>query len=191
MKRSAINCVWRDALACFAQHHWNLPPDPRWDVTDFGLGDFDHFGLTLVNLANEPEYCEKLMYARRGQITPCHTHARKKEDIICRSGELSLRLWPARPDAQQEFPATFLVPVNGEPAPVPTGRPFSLAAGSRITLAPGVWHEFQPLTGECIIGEVSTANDDLRDNLFLNPSIGRFPSIEEDEPAAFRLLSEK
>ena len=190
MKRSEINRTWRDALACFARHHWILPPHPRWDVTDFGLGDFDRFGLTLVNLAAEPEYCEKLMYSRRDQTTPCHVHARKKEDIICRHGELILRLWPARPDSRPDFPATFSLLVNGEPTPVPTGRPFSLAAGSRVTLAPGIWHEFQPASEECIIGEVSTANDDLRDNFFLNPAIGRFPIIAEDEPAAVRLLSE-
>ena len=191
MKRSAINRACHDALACFARHHWNLPPSPRWDVTDFGLGDFGHFGLTLINLAAEPEYCEKLMYARHGQTTPCHTHARKKEDIICRNGELALRLWPAKPGSAVNLSATLMVPLNGEPTPVPTGGLFPLAAGSRVTLVPGVWHEFQPLSEECIICEVSTANDDQRDNLFLNPEIGRFPSIDEDEPAAFRLLSEK
>jgi hypothetical protein len=191
MKRSAINRVCRDALACFARHCWSLPPDPCWDVTDFGLGDFDRFGLTLVNLAAEPEYCEKLMYARRGQTTPGHTHARKKEDIICRSGELTLRFWLAHPDCGQSLPATVTVPVNGKPTPVPAGQPFALAAGSRVTLVPGVWHEFAPTSDECIIGEVSTANDDLHDNFFVNPAIGRFPAIEEDEPAAYRLVSEK
>ena len=190
MKRSALNAVCHEALACFTRHHWVLPPAPRWDVTDFGLGDFERFGLVLVNLATEPEYCEKLMYARRGQTTPCHTHARKKEDIICRHGELGLRLWPARPDAGKTLPATFTVPVNGTPMSVPTGELFPLAAGSRVTLVPGVWHEFSPLSDDCIIGEVSTANDDLHDNFFLDPRIGRFPAIEEDEPAAFRLVSE-
>jgi D-lyxose ketol-isomerase len=191
MKRSAINRVCRDALACFVRHHWSLPPNPRWDVTDFGLRDFERFGLTLVNLATEPEYCEKLMYARHGQSTPCHTHARKKEDIICRIGELALRLWPAKPGLKPDLPSTFTVSINGEPVLVQTGRSFSLAAGSRVTLTPGIWHEFQPVSEECIIGEVSTANDDLQDNFFFNPEIGRFPSIEEDEPAAFRLLSER
>ncbi len=101
MKRSEINAAWRAALACFQQHHWHLPPAPRWDITDFGLGDFPRTGLTLVNLATEPEYCEKLMYARRGQITPCHSHARKKEDIICRVGELTVQLWSTRPEEVQ------------------------------------------------------------------------------------------
>ena len=34
------------------------------------------------------------------------------------------------------------------------------------------------------------ANDDLRDNFFLNPGVGRFPGIEEDEPALVKLVSE-
>jgi len=189
MKRSVINRAWRDALACFTAHHWALPPRPRGDVTDFGLGDFDRFGLTLINLAAEPEYCEKIMYARRGQTTPCHTHTRKKEDIICRHGALTLRLWPSRPDDGKDSPVNFLVPVDGVPVPIQPGRAFPLAAGSRITLQPGIWHEFTPASGDCIIGEVSTANDDRHDNIFLDPAIGRFPAIEEDEPAAFRLHS--
>lgn len=189
MKRSALNAAFRAASACFTRHHWALPPHPRWDITDFGLGDFSRFGLTLVNLATEPEYCEKLMYARRGQTTPCHTHAKKKEDIICRAGELTLRLWPARPDT----PATdtfFAVAVDGDRRTLAPGATLVLAAGSRVTLVPGVWHEFFPSSDECIIGEVSTANDDVHDNFFLNPDVGRFPGIEEDEPAAVRLLSE-
>lgn len=191
MKRSEINAIYRQALACFARHHWALPPAPRWDITDFGLRDFPRFGLTLINLATEPEYCEKLMYARRGQTTPCHTHAKKKEDIICRSGELTLQLWPKQPVAGAALPPTLSVPVNGTPTVIRTGEPYALPAGSRITLVPGVWHAFYPTSDECIIGEVSTANDDLHDNFFLNPDIGRFPGLEEDEPAAIRLISEK
>ena len=191
MKRSEINAIYRQAGACFARHHWALPPAPRWDITDFGLGDFPRFGLTLINLATEPEYCEKLMFARRGQTTPCHTHAKKKEDIICRSGELTLKLWPKKPAAGAAVPPTLTVPVNGTPTTIRTGEPYALPAGSRITLVPGVWHEFYPTSDECIIGEVSTANDDLHDNFFLNPDIGRFPGIQEDEPAAIRLISER
>jgi len=74
---------------------------------------------------------------------------------------------------------------------VRTGEPFALPAGSRITLVPGIWHEFYPTSAECIIGEVSTANDDLHDNFFLNPDVGRFPGIEEDEPAQIRLISDR
>ena len=191
MKRSEINRAFHDATACFARHGWVLPPAPKWDITDFGLGDFTRHGLTLINLAAEPEYCEKLMYARRDQRTPCHTHARKKEDIICRAGSLTLWLW-ARQPASETAPTSdhLTVNLNGLPTELPSGRPVELPAGHRITLTPGVWHAFAPSSEECIIGEVSTANDDLHDNFFINPEVGRFPGIEEDEPATLRLLSE-
>ena len=190
MKRSEINLAFRDATACFAAQRWALPPQPRWDITDFGLGDFARWGLTLVTLASEAEYCEKIMYARRGQTTPCHAHARKKEDIICRAGELTLRLWPARPDLKSGPAGNVTVGGNGVPTTIFAGQQFVLAAGSRVTLPPGVWHEFVATSDECIIGEVSTANDDVSDNLFLDTGVGRFPGIEEDEPAAVRLIRE-
>lgn len=192
MKRSEINNAYRKAGACFAQHQWALPPNPKWDITDFGLGDFARFGLTLINLAAEPEYCEKLMYAWQDQTTPCHTHARKKEDIICRAGSLRLQLWSSRPDpvTMKSAEAEVTAPVNGEPRTFPAGALIILRAGERVTLVPGVWHAFAPASAECIIGEVSTANDDLNDNYFLDPQVGRFPGIEEDEPAAIRLLSD-
>jgi hypothetical protein len=190
MKRSVVNRAYRDALACFARHHWVLPPRPKWDITDFGLGDFERQGLTLVNLASEPEYCEKLMFARRNQATPCHTHARKKEDLVCRAGELWLQVWPVRPAPGAPMPDTFPVPINGDAVEVIPGEPLVLPPGSRITIVPGLWHSFWPAAGECIIGEVSTANNDVGDNFFLDPGVGRFPGIEEDEPATVRLIGD-
>ena len=100
MKRSEINRAYRRAVAFFQRKGWTLPPRPAWDITDFGLGDFKRNGLTLVTLANEPEYCEKIMYVRRNQVTPCHTHAKKKEDIICRAGRLALRVWKGKPGSR-------------------------------------------------------------------------------------------
>lgn len=187
LKRSVINKTIQEAGAAFRDHHWHLPPRPKWDVTDFGLGSFSEYGLTLVNLAEEPEYCEKLMFAYAGQRTPAHTHARKKEDIICRIGRLSLRLWPGKPGSP-EAGGPFFVPVNGEPVSLTGGQVLTLEAGSRITLVPGIYHEFWAETPYCLIGEVSTANDDVNDNLFADEQIGRFPGIEEDEPAAVKLV---
>src|SRR5581483_6056355 len=128
MKRSVINRAFAEASAYFARHSWALPPHPGWDITDFGLGDFDRFGLVLINLTSEPEYCEKLMYARQNQTTPCHTHARKKEDIICRVGTLALKLWarkPARSVAAEEV----AVAIDGEMQRIPGGEQLILASG--------------------------------------------------------------
>lgn len=189
MKRSDINGLIRSARACFETHGWTLPPNPRWDVTDFGLGDWRRSGLVLINLAEEPEYCEKLMYAREGMTTPAHCHRRKKEDIIARWGTLAVQVWPSLPVEGE--PRPFQVRINGEPREVHAGEIVDIRAGERITLVPGVYHEFAPVTDECIIGEVSTANDDAHDNFFINPDIGRFPHVEEDEPALVKLLSDR
>ncbi|MEX2606600.1 MAG: D-lyxose/D-mannose family sugar isomerase [Kiritimatiellia bacterium] len=189
MKRSEINCIFREATACFLRHGWALPPKPRWDITDFGLDDFEHFGLVLINLAEEPEYCEKLMYARKNQRTPAHTHRVKKEDIICRHGRLCLRLWQGCPD-DADSAECFELNVNGEPRSHTNGDVLTLEAGERVCLVPGVYHEFWAGEDDTIIGEVSTANDDATDNVFVRGDIGRFPGIEEDEAPGVRLISE-
>lgn len=189
MKRSAINQLIRSAQDCFRAHGWSLPPNARWDVTDFGLGNWRKFGLVLVNLAEEAEYCEKLMYARKEMTTPAHCHRKKKEDIICRWGRLAVRTWVGHPS--QASPEQFVVPINHEPMSIRSNGVIELDAGSRVTLVPGVYHEFYPLSQECIIGEVSTANDDLHDNYFVNSDIGRYPGVEEDEPVMIKLISDK
>jgi D-lyxose ketol-isomerase len=144
MKRSDINRLVRSAKACFVEHGWTLPPHPRWDVTDFGLGAYLRYGLVLVNLAEEPEYCEKLMYAYKGMTTPAHTHRKKKEDIICRWGELIILLWK---DKELKNGDTLSSKINGRPREVRAGRPIHLYAGERVTLVPGIYHELSPADG--------------------------------------------
>lgn len=187
MKRSEINSLVRAATDCYESHGWTLPPNPKWDVTDFGLGDWRSAGLVCVNLAEEAEYCEKLMYAQMNMVTPSHTHAKKKEDIICRWGVLRLQLWQGKPDFARE---EVTVNVCGEARTLPKGGFLDLQAGERVTLIPGVYHAFWPVTEECIIGEVSTANDDLHDNFFVDERVGRFSQIEEDEPPLVKLVSD-
>ena len=190
MKRSVINRALAEASAVFAQAGWVLPPQPRWDVSDCGSGDFDHCGIVLVNLAEDPKYCEKLIYMRHGQTIPLHTHRLKQEDIICRRGMLNMELWSGHPAATRPG-EEFSLKRNGVPFIARSGVPFDLAAGERVTLVPGVYHRFTPSAVATVIGEVSTANDDLHDNLFADVSVARFPDIEEDEPAAIRLVSDR
>ena len=187
MRRSEINRAIQEAAAAFAAAGWTLPPRPRWDITDFGLGRFAEKGLVLVNLAEEPEYCEKLMFARRNQRTLAHCHARKKEDIIVRRGSLHIQVWSGRPG---EDTAPVPVRINSEDRTVPSGSILTLASGERITVRPGVFHEFWPESETCVLGEVSTANDDLTDNIFADPTVGRFPPILEDEAPLVRLVGE-
>lgn len=190
MKRSEVNKAISKAIAFFEKNGWALPPKPKWDITDFGLGSFLDTGLTLINLAEEIEYCEKLMYAVANQKTPSHSHRKKKEDIICRNGILVVQLWKNDPMRFQEKDE-IKVGVNGEQVKIKSGDKITIQAGERITIEPGVWHEFYPQSEECIIGEVSTANDDVNDNFFSNVNVGRFSEIIEDEPALVKLIIDK
>jgi len=179
MKRSEINKAKSDAISFFEKNGWTLPPNPKWDITDLGLGAFRNYGLVLVNLAEEPEYCEKLMYAIQNQVTPAHHHKKKKEDIICRTGKLVIQLWKDDPAAGTN--GKLRLKINGVYTDINSGEKVQLSSGERITILPNVWHEFYPASEECIIGEVSTANDDLNDNFFSDQEIGRFPEIDEDD----------
>jgi len=190
MNRSHINCAVKKAMEAFRSAGWALPPEPRWDVTDLGLGRFDEIGLVLVNLCNEPEYCEKLMYSQYRQVTPLHTHRQKKEDIICRSGRLAIELWAGHPAAIPRG-IEFTVLRNGLNTAFTSGGIMVLEPGERVTIVPGIYHAFWPETKDCVISEVSTANDDANDNFFADPAMGRFPTIEEDEPPLVRLVSEQ
>jgi hypothetical protein len=74
---------------------------------------------------------------------------------------------------------------------VEAGHTFQLSPGASITLTPFLYHEFwaEAGTGTSIVGEVASVNDDDTDNMFL-AKVGRFPSIEEDVPAAHKLCTE-
>jgi len=134
-----------------------------------------------VNLAEQPEYCEKLMYVRRKQVTPRHYHAAKKEDIICRWGRLAIELPSAVPVRFQ---------VNGEWRELSPGKPLILSSGERVTLTKGVLHAFWADSEYAIVGEVSTANDDAHDNYFEDKRVGRYSQINEDVTAIVKLVSD-
>jgi D-lyxose ketol-isomerase len=168
-----------------------------WDVTDFGQGRFEEFGLFLFTVRNGDAaalrrgrgmlYAEKIMISREGQRSPMHRHNIKAEDIINRGGgDLVLELFAPAPGGAIDPDAAVTVPCDGVPRTLPAGGHLRLAPGESVTLLPGVWHAFWGERADVLIGEVSTVNDDLTDNVFSDP-IGRFADIEENE-APWRLL---
>ncbi|MBQ9465269.1 MAG: D-lyxose/D-mannose family sugar isomerase, partial [Lachnospiraceae bacterium] len=100
MKRSRINAAIRTIEALLAEHCFALPPflsfTPEewaekgteydeirdnalgWDITDYGLGDFERVGLSLITLRNgnvrDPRYtktyAEKIMMVLPDQLSP-------------------------------------------------------------------------------------------------------------------------
>ena len=219
MKRSEVNRALREMEAMIRENGVHLPPfcdfTPEdwqskghafdevrdnllgWDITDYGLGDFDRVGFSLITLRNgnllqrdryPKSYAEKLLYLKEGQYSPNHFHWNKMEDIINRGGgDIVFRLWNAAPDDGLDG-SDVRVESDGRTWTVGAGSEIVLSPGQSLTLYPRCYHEFtvRPGTGYAIIGEVSMCNDDQTDNRFLEP-LGRFPTIEEDEPP-YRLL---
>jgi D-lyxose ketol-isomerase len=217
MKRSEINQYIKEASAFFDLHKFYLPEWTKWspaewankgdecdeirrnqlgwDVTDFSKGNFLKEGLTLVTVRNgnvkrdKKIYCEKIMMVRQNQITPIHFHWSKMEDIINRGGGvLCMKLWKAT-SSEQLSDKPFSIQVDGVRTSITPGKVVRFYPGQSISFTPYVYHTFWAEGDDCMVGEVSTVNDDVNDNRFLE-ELGRFSQIEEDVPAEFLLCNE-
>ena len=161
MKRSEINAALRELEQTAIQHGFTLPPfynfTPEewaekgheydeirdnmlgWDITDYGLGDFDKVGFSLITLRNgnlkmrdkyTKTYAEKLLYIREGQYSPMHFHWSKMEDIINRGGgNVLIRVYNSLPDEEIDKVTDVEVHVDGRAMTVP--------AGTQVRLTPG------------------------------------------------------
>ncbi len=218
MKRSEINRALKDMEAMAEKHGFCLPPfchfTPEewkskgheydeirdnmlgWDITDYGQGNFEKTGFSLITLRNGNQnnpkykkvYAEKLLMLKEGQHSPMHFHWVKSEDIINRGGGVLL-IHVYNDDGEGGLADTPVeVNSDGRTYRVPAGTAVELAPGESITLWPHQYHDFdvKPGTGDVLIGEVSMCNDDNTDNRFYEPA-GRFPEIQEDEEP-YRLL---
>lgn len=171
-----------------------------WDITDYGQGRFDAMGLFLFTVRNGREadlgrgggmvYAEKIMISRRDQLSPMHRHIVKAEDIINRGGAtLALKLYNSDPEGAIDKTTDVEVATDGVIRRQGPGEVLRLDPGESVTLMPGNWHAFWGEGGDVLIGEVSTVNNDLTDNIFAEP-IGRFAEIEEDEDPLHLLVSD-
>lgn len=171
-----------------------------WDITDYGEGRFDEMGLFLFTTRNGTAedlklgrgmlYAEKIMITRDKQLSPMHRHNIKAEDIINRGGgDLIIELFASDAEGGIDRAADVIVPCDGVTRCFKAGEHLRLTPGESVTLMPGVWHAFWAEKGDCLIGEVSTVNDDRTDNVFEMP-IGRFSSVSEDEDPMHLLVSD-
>jgi D-lyxose ketol-isomerase len=171
-----------------------------WDVTDYGKGDFDALGLFLFTVRNGDNadlasgrgmlYAEKIMISRQDQVSPMHRHNIKAEDIINRGGgTLTLELFSRSSDGGIDETADVEVYCDGIARRMAAGSKLRLKPGESVTLMPNHWHAFWGEGADVLIGEVSTVNDDLTDNIFREP-IGRFAEIEEDEAPMHLLVAD-
>ena len=97
-------------------------------------------------------------------------------------------MYNSLPDEGIDETSDVTVYTDGRKRTVPAGTQIRLTPGESIYIQQRLYHDFtvEPGTGDVLLGEVSQCNDDSRDNRF-HPPVGRFPTIEEDEPP-YRLL---
>lgn len=168
-----------------------------WDITDFGLGRFDEVGFSLLTIRNgnlkmdqyKKSYAEKLLMLYEGQTAAMHFHWSKMEDIINRGGnDVYITVYNGAEDGSI-LDTDVTVSMDGKLSIVAAGTKVKLSPGESITITQYMYHDFiVPDTGgSVLLGEVSMCNDDENDNHFVNPEVGRFPEIEEDE-LPYRLL---
>ena len=219
MNRSEINNAIKESISFFESMNFYLPNwalwKPQdwigkrkeakeilncglgWDITDFGSGDFQKIGLINFNLRNGTAdkeikpYCEKIIIVKENQVTPNHTHRNKIEDIINRGGgNLVIEIYRYDKHMKPTDESTE-VSIDGLPRNVPVGGNVVLTPGESICLRPGMFHLFygQEGKGTVLVGEVSSVNDDTRDNVFVggNP---RFPDVAEDEEPIHLLVND-
>jgi D-lyxose ketol-isomerase len=171
-----------------------------WDITDYGRGKFADLGLFLFTVRNGKAadlrkgtgmlYAEKIMISRKDQFSPMHRHVFKTEDIINRGGgTLVIELFAAAADGSIDRGADVTVACDGSLRRMKAGSHLKLAPGESVTLMPGDWHAFWGEGADVLIGEVSTVNDDLTDNIF-EEAVGRFSTITEDEQPLHLLVAD-
>lgn len=172
-----------------------------WDVTDYNSGNFDQVGAVLFTLRNGSiydstkgtPYCEKVIVMKEGQKLPLHFHYSKTEDIINRGGGvLCVRVYnstDADSGYQLDRTSDVHLRMDGMERTIKAGDFVEVTNGNSITLTPYIYHEFWAKEGEgdLVIGEVSSINDDTKDNHFVNDLL--LPKIEEDEPVQYPLCN--
>lgn len=219
MKRSEINQILSEAKEYLHKKNFLLPPWAYWtidewkknrknaaeiftnmlgwDITDFGSGDFHRRGLFLFTLRNgkfnvdKKLYAEKIMIVEENQETPMHYHWSKMEDIINRGGgNLVMELYNATPD-NQLAPFDVHFKKDGIHCTAAAGERVVLTPGESISLEQGMYHRFygEEGKGKVLVGEVSMVNDDSTDNCFFE-TVGRFPTIVEDEEPLYLLVND-
>ena len=223
MKRSEINKALKELEAMCKEYRFALPPfcdftaeewqnigheydEVRecmlgWDITDFGMGDFNKLGLSLITIRNGNRsmadkypkvYAEKILYLKEGQRCANHFHWHKTEDIINRGGgNLLVRVYNALENEDIDYESDVTIHTDGRTFTVPAGSQVKITPGESIHIQQYMYHDFEVEegTGPILLGEVSQCNDDNCDNNF-NPPVGRFPSIEEDEAPLYLLCNE-
>ncbi len=142
------------------------------EIADFGLNQFERFGLSILTYVNTERVCAKELILLPNQVCPEHKHPDtgeikgKEETFRCRKGLVYLYV----PGDENDF--------EMNKSKVPNGSLFTvfkeiiLSEGEQYTLLPNTLHWFKAGTEGAVVSEFSTRSTDEAD-IFTDPHIIR------------------
>ena len=148
------------------------------EIADFGLGDFEKTGLSVVTYINTSRVCSKELVLLPNQTCPEHRHPKrgendpgKEETFRCRAGEVYLYVGGPSVDNPKVNP-----PVGDEEY-YTVFNEVILKPGEQYTLYPNTLHWFQAGSEGAVVSEFSTTSTD-EDDIFTDTRIKRIPEIK-------------
>jgi len=141
------------------------------EVTDFGLNDFKHKGLTIHTYVNTSRCCAKELILLPYQLCPEHEHPTigtilgKEETFRCRFGKISVFV-----QGEPTLNPSVDLPEDKENYTV--FHEVVLTPGDQFTLTPNSKHWFKAHDEGAVVSEFSTHSNDDTD-IFTNKSIQR------------------
>ncbi|HOJ92388.1 MAG TPA: D-lyxose/D-mannose family sugar isomerase [Dictyoglomaceae bacterium] len=181
MKRSEYEKAKKRTLEFLERAHIVITEEEKnkIEVTDFGLGMLEKFGLQILTYVSTERVCAKELVLFPRQTCPEHRHPSigdnpgKEETFRCRWGKVYLYV----PGEPTKNPKAFIPEDKKEYLTV--WHEIELNPGEQYTLYPNTPHWFQAGDEGAIVSEFSTKNTDEYD-IFTDPYIKRIVRIDED-----------
>jgi D-lyxose ketol-isomerase len=149
------------------------------EVTDFGLGNLQRFGLQIVTYVNTERCCAKELVLFPWQICPEHLHPDidwkpgKEETFRCRWGVVYLFV----PGEKTPNPHIMLPDLKYRKY-LTVWKEIILKPGEQYTIFPNTKHWFCGGKRGAVISEFSTTSYDERDS-FTDPRVDRITKIRK------------
>ncbi|GDY11478.1 hypothetical protein LBMAG53_03550 [Planctomycetota bacterium] len=149
------------------------------EIADFGLDQFERYGLAIHVYVNTDRVCGKELVMLPGQMCPEHRHPPidgdpgKEETFRCRQGEVFLYL-PGHKQGSGEREAALRHVDPAKHAVHTMYKLVHLKPGDQWTLKPNTPHWFAAGPNGAVVSEFSTRSRDEAD-IFTDPAIVRLP----------------
>lgn len=181
LSATSIDQYQRQAFEMFTRAGLFFKPEEKAaiEIADFGLSDFERFGLAVYVYVNTDRCCAKELAMWPRQSCPEHRHPNvqdqpgKEETFRVRWG----KMWLYVPGPKTPSPSA--APPAAHEHTYTVGHEIELNPGDQYTLTPDTPHWFQAGPDGCVVSEFSTRSTDEAD-VFTDQQINRFTQVSSE-----------